>query len=125
VRIGNGEPRRSARGKQCCSGYKSGSAVSGLVAAALWYMSAAGKAPKMTYAEMDDIPGFLDQVGRFNKWAAGFTGASILLSSIAMLVSARQHRLTASNRRRLAPPPKPLRLATGKSNGGRCLERDT
>jgi hypothetical protein len=37
---------------------------------------------------MDDIPGFLDQVGRFNKWAAGFTGASILLSSIAMLVSA-------------------------------------
>jgi hypothetical protein len=64
------------------------SAVSGFVAAVLWFCSASAKAPAMTWAELDNIPGLLSRASRLNKWAAAVTSLSMLLSAVAALLPA-------------------------------------
>ncbi len=67
---------------------QTGSAITGLGAAALWFRSAAVNAPPMTYSGTEQLQDFLDRASRFNKWAAGVTAFSVLLSSAATLLSA-------------------------------------
>ncbi len=55
-----------------------GSAVTGL-AAVLWFRSAAGKPPPMTYDGVARQQAFLEGAGRLNSWAAGATAVSVLL----------------------------------------------
>jgi hypothetical protein len=66
-----------------------GSFVTGLMAAALWFRSSASKAPPMTWAGSAEIPGFLNKAARLNRWAAGVTAVSVLLSAVATLLSAK------------------------------------
>jgi hypothetical protein len=65
-----------------------GSALTGLVAAVLWFRSSASKAPPMTYEGIERLKGFLDGASRLNRWAAGVTGLSMLLSSGTAMASA-------------------------------------
>jgi hypothetical protein len=65
-----------------------GSVITGFVAAALWFWSAAAKAPPMTYDGGARLNGFLDGANRLNRWAAGATAVSVLLSAFATLVFA-------------------------------------
>ncbi len=69
-------------------GLQAGSIATGFAAAVLWFRSAAAKAPPGTWEGIGRLEGFLDQVSRLNMWAAGFTGASLLLSAGSTLVSA-------------------------------------
>jgi hypothetical protein len=69
-------------------GLQLASAVSGIVAAVLWFLSATGKVPAMTWAEIDNLPSFLDRGGRLNRLGAAATGVSMLLSAFAMMLSA-------------------------------------
>jgi formate hydrogenlyase subunit 3/multisubunit Na+/H+ antiporter MnhD subunit len=64
-----------------------GSAITGLVAAILWFLSAKSAAPAMTYEGLDRLKPFLDQAGRYNRWAAFFTAISMLLSAAVSLFS--------------------------------------
>ncbi len=54
-------------------GLQTGSVVTGLVAAVLWFRSATIKASPATLAGFDQLEGLLDQMGRLNMWAAGVT----------------------------------------------------
>jgi hypothetical protein len=65
-----------------------GSAVTGVVAAALWFGASAAKAPPASYDGIGHLPAFLDKTGRLNKWAAGVTAISVLLSAGATLLTA-------------------------------------
>lgn len=66
-------------------GLQLGSAITGLVAAALWFWSAAGKPPPMTWEGFGRLEAFLADAGQLNRWAAGATGVSMVLSAIATL----------------------------------------
>jgi hypothetical protein len=65
-----------------------GSALMGIFAAVLWFRSSASKAPPMTYEGVERLEGFLESASRLNRWAAGVTGLSMLLSAGAALASA-------------------------------------
>jgi hypothetical protein len=64
-----------------------GSALTGFVAAILWFRSAASPAPQATYDEIDRLRSFLDAASRLNRWAAGVTALSMLMSAGATLLS--------------------------------------
>jgi hypothetical protein len=64
-----------------------GSALTGLVAAILWFIAAASKTPPATWNGIDKLPAYLDQASRLNKWAAGFTGVSMVLSAGATVAA--------------------------------------
>jgi hypothetical protein len=68
-----------------------GSALTGLVAAALWFLSALRKSPAMTYDGLGHLEDFLNGAGRLNRWAAGVTAISILLSAAATSWTAVGH----------------------------------
>jgi hypothetical protein len=56
-----------------------------ILAAWFWFRPAAGKAPEMTYTEIEGLTVYLHQSARRNRWAAGFAGASALFSAITTL----------------------------------------
>jgi hypothetical protein len=60
------------------------SAFTGIIAAVLWFASSAGKAPPATYEGIDRYPAYLNKAARLNRWAAGVTGLSVLLSALSM-----------------------------------------
>ena len=68
--------------------FQMSSAISGAVAAVLWFCSASGDAPPMTYEGVGRLKSFFDNASRLNKWAAGVTGFSMLLSALASLAAA-------------------------------------
>jgi hypothetical protein len=70
-----------------------GSAIAGFVAAALWFWSAANKAPPMTYEGIGGLQAFLDGAARINRWAVRLTMPRSKPSCL------------------LLPPPAPLRLS--------------
>ena len=64
------------------------SIVFGLAAAALWFASAWGHMPVPTFDDFGPNGRFLralDDSARLNRWAAGYTGFSILFSVVAQL----------------------------------------
>lgn len=63
-----------------------GSAGCAFVAAGLWWWSALGDAPPMTFDRIEDVQGWLNQAAQRNRWAAGFAGLSALLAGIATLL---------------------------------------
>ena len=67
-------------------GLQLGSAVAGIGAAVLWFRSAAAKAPPATFIGIDRLEAFLIEVGRLNRWAAGITALSVLLSAASTLL---------------------------------------
>jgi hypothetical protein len=67
---------------------QTGSAVTGMIAAVLWFCSAAAKAPPMTYEGSERLKAFLDNASRLNRRAAGMTAISVLLSAGTTLFSA-------------------------------------
>jgi hypothetical protein len=69
-----------------------GSAVTGIVAAALWFAASAAKAPPASYDGIGSLPAFLNKAGRINKWAAATTAISVLLSATATLLTATGNR---------------------------------
>jgi len=70
------------------SGLQLGSAITDLAAAALWFWSAAGKPPPMTWKGVGHLETFLADAGRLNRWAAGANGVSMVLSAVATLLTA-------------------------------------
>lgn len=54
-----------------------GSAISALVAALFWFLSATTPPPP-TYAGMEHFPAWFDKAVWHNRWAAGFSGLSAL-----------------------------------------------
>jgi len=57
-----------------------GSAVFGLIAAALWFWSTKAKAPLAVFDGGVRMQKFLDDAARRNMWAAGATAISVLFS---------------------------------------------
>ena len=68
-----------------------GSVVTGILAAGLWFRSAASKAPPMTWEGVGRLEAFLDSASRLNRWAAGGTAVSLLLSAAATFLQAMGH----------------------------------
>ena len=58
------------------------------VAAALQFWSATAKAPPMTWEGVSRLQSFLHDAGRLNRWMAGVTAVSALLSAAATLLTA-------------------------------------
>ena len=65
-----------------------GSAIAGLVAAALWFWSATAKAPQAIFDGGVRMQSFLNSAARRNRWAAGITAISALFSVAGTLLSA-------------------------------------
>lgn len=65
-----------------------GAVITGFLSALLWFKSAAGKAPPMTFEGVGRLEAFLDSAGRLNRWAAGMTALSMLFTAIATLLDA-------------------------------------
>jgi hypothetical protein len=63
------------------------SATTGIAAAVLWFRSTVVKPPPMIADGGVPMQRFLDGAAHFNKWAAGVTAISVLLSVIATLLS--------------------------------------
>jgi hypothetical protein len=57
-----------------------GSAVTGIVAAALWFGASAAKAPPASYDGIGHLPAFLDKTARLNKLRRSHKCESIPLS---------------------------------------------
>lgn len=68
-----------------------GSAVTGFVAAVLWFRSTITKAPPLIADGGVSLQRFIDGAARLNKWAAGATAASMLLSATASAVAIWLH----------------------------------
>jgi hypothetical protein len=60
-----------------------GSAVMGGLAAWYWFRSAAKPAPNMTWGGINYLTPWLNKMSRLNRMAAGLTGASAALMTIA------------------------------------------
>jgi hypothetical protein len=65
-----------------------GSAAIGLAAAVLWFLAARGRVPPLGWDSDEQLGAFLKTGARLNMWAAGITALSVLLSAVAMLLSA-------------------------------------
>ena len=64
------------------------SGLTGLMAAVLWFFSASSKATTMTFEGLGQLQEFLEKTNRMNRWAAGFTAASMGLASVATWIVA-------------------------------------
>ncbi|MBI4083773.1 MAG: hypothetical protein HY423_14310 [Candidatus Lambdaproteobacteria bacterium] len=60
-------------------------AATAFLAAAFWFMSSRKSAPPDTWDGGALLPSFLDEMSKFNRWAASFAGVSAFFAGIRIL----------------------------------------